>query len=433
MASIKALAPRIEVHHLTRIEGHGNIIVDIRDGTIQVCDLEIVEAPRYFEAMLRGRPYDQVPQLASRICGICAVSHTTASLGAIESALSVQISPQTALLRHLNLCAEMLDSHLLHVYLLVAPDLIGTESVIPLALEKPELVSRALRMKHVAGQICAAVGGRHTHPIAMTVGGFTHVPSEAELQALLCQLVEMRSDIESTVELFAQLSFPSFERETEYVALQKEGGYGLEGGHIVSSDGGCWPVEQYRDVATEHQVCYSTAKHARHGNQPFMVGALSRFNLNHKKLRPGAREAAARLRLRPMCHNPFMISIAQVVEIVHFYEEALETIRQLLALGIQPEEIFQPNHLSGEGVAAIEAPRGTLYHHFSLRDGAIAEANCVIPTGQNLANIEADMRALVPQIWDRPTDEITLALEMLVRAYDPCISCSTHMVEVRFV
>ena len=433
MAGTDTTHAPIEIHHLTRVEGHGNITVDIRNGAILQCDLEVIEAPRFFEAMLRGRPYAQAPRLASRICGICAVAHATASIRAIESALGIHPSDQTDLLRRLNFCAEILDSHILHAYMLVAPDLLGAGSIIPLSVERPEVVFRALRMKQVAGQICAVVGGRHTHPIAMTVGGFTHLPSRAELMELLDRLEAMAPDVEATVELFAEMAFPDFERDTEYVALQEKDGYGLVDGCIASSDGGTWPVEEYRGLVNEHQTSHSTAKHARHSRQSYMVGALSRFNLNHRKLHPSAQAAANRLQLRPICRNPFMITTAQVVELVHYHEEALRIIRQLLEQGIQVEELVEPAGLSGEGVGACEAPRGTLYHHYVIRNGAIVDANCVIPTGQNLANIEADMRELAPQIWDRPREEITLALEMLVRAYDPCISCATHMVEVRFV
>jgi coenzyme F420-reducing hydrogenase alpha subunit len=433
MASIRTSPAPIEIHHLTRVEGHGNIVVDVQNGSILQCDLEIIEAPRFFEAMLRGRPYDQAPRLSSRICGICAVTHTIASIKALESALGVENTRQTALLRQLNLCAEILDSHILHVYMLVAPDLLGAGSIIPLAVESPGIVNRALRMKQVAGQICAVIGGRHTHPITMTVGGFTHLPTEEELHALLRQLDTMGPDIESTVNLIADLVLPDFERATEYIALQKDDGYSFFDGFISSSDGGSWPVEQYQGVVNEFQISHSTAKHARHRRQSYMVGALARYNLNHEKLNPMAKAAAERLNLKPICHNPFMITVAQVVEIVHFYEEAIRIIGQLLELGIQTEGIAQLARLSGEGVGACEAPRGTLYHHYMLRNGTIAEANCVIPTGQNLANIEADMHTLAPKIWDRSRDEITLTLEMLVRAYDPCISCSTHMLEVRFV
>jgi sulfhydrogenase subunit alpha len=423
----------IAIHHLTRVEGHGNMVVDIHNGTVQRCVLEVVEAPRFFEALLRGRPYHQAPRIASRICGICAVAHTTASLKAVERALAVENSPQTSLLRRLNFCAEMLDSHILHVYMLVAPDFFDAGSVIPLAAAYPEVVGRALRMKQVAGQICSTVGGRHTHPIAMTVGGFTHLPSEDELEVLLGQLDAMEPDIEATVDLFAGLAMPDFQRETEYIALQSSGEYAFIDGDIASSDGGAWPVEEYRGVVNEYQVSHSTAKHTRHQRPSYMVGALARFNLNHELLHAQARAMAARLQLQPMCHNPYMITVAQLVEIAHFHEEARRIINQLLQQGIRREAPVQPARLSGEGAGACEAPRGTLYHHYVIRNGLVAEANCVIPTGQNLANIEADMRALAPQIWDRPREEISLQLEMLVRAYDPCISCSTHNLDVRFV
>ncbi|MFN2224508.1 MAG: Ni/Fe hydrogenase subunit alpha, partial [Candidatus Promineifilaceae bacterium] len=339
----------------------------------------------------------------------------------------------TTLLRQLNLCGEMLDSHLLHAYMLVAPDLLGSDSVIPLLSQSPEIVSRALRMKQVAGQICAVVGGRHTHPIAMAVGGFAHLPSEAALAELLEQLEALAADVEATVELFAGLTMPEFQRETEYMALYQDGDYCIVDGDIASSDGGAWPLDHYRDLTNEFQISHSTAKHARHRRPSYMVGALSRFNLNHDMLHPQAKAAAARLGLRPVCHNPFLITIAQVVEVVHFYEEARRILGQLLELGIQAETPIQPDRLSGEGIGACEAPRGTLYHHYELRNGAVVEANCVIPTAQNLANIEADMRLLAPQIGDRSQEEITLLLEMLIRAYDPCISCSAHMVEVSFV
>ncbi len=432
MAGIRTSPSTVEIKQLTRVEGHSNIVVDVWHGAVRQCDLQITEAPRFIEAQLRGMPYDQAPRLAARICGICAVTHTLASIKAIESALDVHPTRQTAQLRQLMLCAELLDSHLLHVYMLAAPDLFGAGSILPLASDYPDIVNRALRMKQAAGQICAAIGGRHTHPAAMAVGGFTHLPSAEDLQDLLRQLELLSPDIAATVNLFSDLTLPEFNRETEYIALQKNDAYSYSGGFIASSDGGCWPAMQYREVVNEFQIGHSTAKHARHCRASYMVGALSRFNLSHDQLHPRAKVAAAQLGLVPICHNPFMISKAQVAEIVHFYEEAIRILVELLQSGVQWEEIVPPAHMSGEGVGACEAPRGTLYHHYRVRNGVIAEANCVIPTGQNLANIEEDMHVLTPQIWGRPRDEIVLTLEMLVRAYDPCLSCSTHMLEVRF-
>ncbi|UCF61119.1 MAG: Ni/Fe hydrogenase subunit alpha [Anaerolineaceae bacterium] len=424
---------KINVHHLTRVEGHGNIVVNVREGILEQCDLQIIEAPRFFEALLRHRPYEHASHIASRICGICAVSHATASLRACENALGVELSEQSVLLRKLNLYAEMLDSHILHMYMLVAPDLLGKGSVIPLAKTDPDVVLRALRMKKVAGDLCATISGRHTHPIAMVVGGFSHYPSEDELFRLGERLVIMREDLDDTVELFKGLSVPSFERETEYIALQKEGEYCIIEGMITSSDGGSWPIEAYQSVTNEYIVPHSTAKHARHQRESYMVGALARLKINYDELHPRAKTTAEILKISPKCINPYLITIAQLVETTHFTEKAIEVIGGLLEKGIVWEEPRPISKDRGEGVGACEAPRGTLYHHYVIGDGMIKEANCIIPTAQNLANIEADMRCLVPNIVDRTPDDITLALEMLIRAYDPCISCSTHMLEVRFV
>jgi len=428
MASVK-----VDVHHLTRVEGHGNIVIDVENGELKQCELQVVEAPRFFEAMLRGRPFAQASHITSRICGICAVGHATASLRATEKALGVEPSPQTVLLRKLNFHGEILDSHVLHAYMLVAPDLVGVDSVIPLARSAPEVVLRALRMKKLAGDLCAAICGRHTHPIAMTVGGFTHYPSRSDLESLRERLAALRADVDATVELFQKLRLPDLERETEYLALRKPEEYCFIDGEIASSDGGSWPVERYREITSEYLVAYSSAKRTKHQREAYMVGALARFNISFDRLHPRAKAAASALGIRPKCTNPYLNTAAQVVEIVHCVEDAARILDQLLAQGIAWEEPAKPTRLSGEGVGACDVPRGTLYHNYRIEDGKIAAANCIIPTGQNLANIEADMRALVPKILSRKPEEITLALEMLVRAYDPCISCSTHMLEVRFV
>ncbi|HSB91397.1 MAG TPA: Ni/Fe hydrogenase subunit alpha [Anaerolineales bacterium] len=423
----------LNVHYLTRVEGHGNIVVDTRDGRLERCELEVVEAPRFFEAMLRGRPYEQASHLASRICGICAVAHATASLRATENALGVVVTPQTKALRDLAFCGEMIDSHVLHSYMLVAPDLVRLDSVVALAGVQPEIVVRALRLKKLAGDLCAALVGRHTHPIAMTVGGFHHFPTTGELIALRQRLEAAQPDLDATIELFRSLALPAFDRETEYVALRRPDAYGFIDGEITSSDGGSWTPDRYREVAREHIVGHSTAKHTQHARPSYMVGALSRYILNHDKLRPRAKAAAAALGLTPKCRNPYWITVAQVVELVHSFEEAVDLIDRLLAVGVRPEAPVAPPRRSGEGVGAVEAPRGTLYHHYAIEDGVLTQANCIIPTGQNLANIEADMRELVPQVLIQGKQEVTRGLEMLVRAYDPCISCSTHQLEVRFV
>jgi coenzyme F420-reducing hydrogenase alpha subunit len=422
---------RIDVHHVTRVEGHGNIYVEVADGVMKECRLDIVETPRFFEAMLRGRPYLEASHITSRICGICATGHATASLRASEKALKVELSEQTQLLRKLTFHGEILDSHVLHVYMLVAPDFLGVGSVIPLASSHPEVVLRALRMKKLAGDICAVVTGRHTHPIAMTVGGFTHFPSAGELKALRQRLVDCRADVDITVDLAAGLPWPQFERDTEYISLHKPDEYAFIDGDIVSSDGGVLPAERYREVTNEFLVPHSSAKHTKFQRSSYMVGALARFNNNYDQLHPRAKEAAAKLGLKPKVTNPYLNTAAQVVEIVHCVEDAILVIDRLLALNVKPEKPAPANLKDCDGVGVCEVPRGMLIHHYWIdADGDLTGANCIIPTNQNLANLEADMKALVPTILDKPVEAMQQDLEMLVRAYDPCISCSVHVLKV---
>lgn len=425
----------VNVHYVTRVEGHGDIVVDVKNGQIKECRFEVVEAPRFFEAFVRGRPYYELSHITSRICGICSVGHSTTSLRATEKALGIEPSEQTVLLRKLLFHGEIIDSHVLHTYYLVAPDFFGVNSVIPLAKTHTDVVLRALRIKKLAGDLCALVAGRHTHPIAMTVGGFTHLPSETGLREMKARLEEARADMDETVALFATLPWPQFERETEYISLKKEEEYAFIDGVICSSDGFTYPIEDYRKVTNEWCVPFSTAKWARHNRDSYMVGALARFNNNYDLLHPRAKEAAAKLGMKPPVTNTFMNTAAQVVEMVHSLEDSIEIIDKLLTRGIQQEKppVVKLNG-GGEGVGACDVPRGTLFHHYVYDErGICTEANCIIPTNQNLANLNADMQAFLPLILDRPQDEVRLLLEMLVRAYDPCISCSTHFLRVEFV
>jgi len=424
----------IHVHHLTRVEGHGDIVVDVKNGEIKTCRFEVVEAPRFFEAFVRGRPYSELSHITSRICGICSVGHSTASLEATEKALGVQLTEQARLLRKLIFHGEIIDSHVLHTYYLVAPDFFGAHSVIPLVETHRDVVLRALRVKKLAGDLCAMVGGRHTHPCAMTVGGFTHTPTEKELRAMQARLIEARADMDETVALFATLPWPAFERETEYVSLSKPDEYAFIGGQIKTTDGFIYPIEDYQKVTNEWCVPFSTAKWTRHNRESYMVGALARFNNNYEQLHPRAKEAAARLGMKPLVTNPFLNSAAQVIEMVHSVEDSIRIIDELLTRGVKAEAPAPHQVKACEGVGSCDVPRGILFHHYVYDDNGICvRANCIIPTNQNWANVNADLQAFLPQILDRPQDEIRHLLEMLVRAYDPCISCSTHFLNVTFV
>jgi coenzyme F420-reducing hydrogenase alpha subunit len=409
-------------------------VVDVQNGQLKQCDLAIVETPRFFEAMLRGRPYGESSHITSRICGICANGHATASLRATENALGVGLSEQTELLRKLVFHGEIIDSHVLHVYMLVAPDFFGAGSVLPLAASHPEVVKRALRIKKLSGDLCAMITGRHTHPIAMTVGGFTHLPTTKELLAMKERLVAARVDMDETIALLKTLPWPQFERETEYVSLKKEDEYAFIDGVIATTDGFNYELPDYRKVTNETCVPHSTAKHCKHNRESYMVGALARFNNNYDQLHPRAKTAAAELGMQPIVTNTFLNSAAQAIEMVHCVEDSIRIIDELVDRGIKAEPLYQFQGKGGEGVGSCDVPRGILFHNYVIDDqGLVQGANCIIPTGQNYANMEADMRALVPQILDRPQPEITHMMEMLIRAYDPCISCSTHFLDVEFV
>jgi len=423
----------IHVHYVTRVEGHGNLYARIRDGQLEECRWEIPEAPRFFEAMLVGRSFDEAPFVTSRICGICSIGHTLASIQGVENAIGFTPSPATLRMRKLLKHGETLQSHILHAYYLVAPDLVGAPSVVPLASTHKDVVLRAVRLHRLANEWCDLIGGRTTHPVRAMVGGWAKLPSADDLRLLRRRIVEAMPDVEATVQLFQSLTLPQFERDTEYLALQLPNEYAWYGGDIASTDGDVTPLSEYRRKTNEFIVPHSTAKRTRANRASYAVGALARVNVNYAHLTPLARQAAEALGIKPVTCKPFFNTAAQVVEVAHVMEDSLRLIDEILDQGIG-EEGWSVQVRPGTGVGGVEVPRGTLYHEYTIdADGHITRANLIIPTNQNHQNIEEDLKALVPTLLDKSKEEITLTMEMLVRSYDPCISCSTHLLDVEFV
>jgi coenzyme F420-reducing hydrogenase alpha subunit len=314
--------------------------------------------------------------------------------------------------------------------------LLNVGSVFPLVKTHPQVVLAALRMKRLANDIGDVISGRAVHPISCIPGGFTKLPAEKEIADLRDKLSsEARADAKLAVEVVASLAdqIPQFNRETEYISIYNENEYGLYDGQICSSDTGLMPVERYLEVTNEFIVPHSTSKHARFNRSSYLVGALARFNNSSKLLNPAAKKIAAQLGLKAPNYNPYMNTVAQLVEVVHCIEDTIDLINQMLDRGIKPEKPNQEPTRYGRGVGATEVPRGILFHDYTYnRQGSIEAANCIIPTGQNLANIDDDMKKLVPEIAAGTKEQITKKLEMLVRAYDPCISCSVHLLDVKF-
>ncbi len=416
----------IGVRHLTRVEGHGNIIVRAHDGQIDEVTWAVTESPRFFEVMLRGRPWYDAHVLASRICGICSVSHQIASIKATEAAFGLKPSEQTVLLRKLLYAGEVIESHILHIYLLALPDFLGVPSAFALMESHKDAVLCGLRLKKLGNDIMETIGGRAVHPQAAIVNGFGRLPGKEQLLSIKTRLQEALPDMAATVDLFQSLVLPDFTRETEYISLKHPDEYTFTDGDIASTDTGITSVDNYLDVTNEYCVPQSTAKYTKNARESFMVGALARINNNYEQLNPQAKEAADRLGLKPLCTNPFLNTPAQVAETTHEIEESIAIIDRLLETGIQAED-RTVKVKAGRGIGAVEAPRGLLIHDYTYdENGNIVQANCVVPTNENHANIQLDLESLVRDNLEKGPDELQLLCEMLVRAYDPCISCSTH-------
>lgn len=424
---------RLNIHEITRVEGHGNITIDVRKGEIKELSLEIIESPRFFEAMLRGRRYDEAQHIMSRICGICAVSHTSASLKAIESAMGIEISAQSRLLRELAFAGETLQSHMLHLYFLVLPDFFGEGSVAPIMKSRPELIRPGLEIKKLANEIMRTIGGRSVHPISLFPGGVVHTPKKEELKRLKDSLVKSLKLLEKTSEVFSRFPTPVFSKGREFISLKSKKGYAFYDGAPFSSKKDSITEKTYTKKITEYVVARSSAKHAKTRHGAFMVGALARMNNNFARLKPLAAKASKRLALEVPCDNPFMQNRAQLVECYHVTENAIGIIEELLLRGPRPQRPARPAGY-GTGIGLVEAPRGTLYHEYTItKKGIVERANCIIPTAQNLRSMEEDLRAYVPRLLTGTKEDIRRGVESLVRAYDPCISCATHIMNVSFV
>jgi coenzyme F420-reducing hydrogenase alpha subunit len=428
----------IEVEHVTRVEGHGNIVLNVTDGTIEKLQWQVPEAPRFFEAMVRGKSYEDIQLIVSRICGICSITHSLASTKAIENAMGLEVSEQADMIRVLMHYSEQLQSHVLHVGYLAAPDFFGVPSVVPLASSATEAVKTIVGLHRLANQWSDLIAGRTTHPVTLIPGGLTTIPTEEQFRQLQRKLKNCIPDLLAVGELVLSVAgnIPAFERDTEYIALKQDTPptYTFYHGGIASTDcDDVVAVNDWHDVTNEYVIEQSTAKWTKWHRDSYAVGALARFNINAELLSPTARKAAEMFGLVKGCCNPFMNTVAQLVETFHVVETSIEMIDELLTKGLKQEKITT-SPKAGKGSGCVEAPRGILFHEYEFDDkGKCVAADICIPTNQNHANIQKDFEKFVPEIMDEPEDAVQLKLEMLVRSYDPCISCSTHMLDVKFV
>jgi coenzyme F420-reducing hydrogenase alpha subunit len=420
----------IKVDALARVEGEGGIYIKIKENQVVDIKLNIFEPPRFFEAFLHGRSYQEVPDIVARICGICPIAYQMSSVHALENAFGITVDGQLRELRRLFYCGEWIESHVLHIYLLHAPDFLGYEDALLLAKDAPAIVERGLRMKKIGNAMVSLMGGRSVHPVSACVGGFYKVPTKKELDALVEDLKWARDAAIETVRWTASFNFPDFEPDYEYVALCHPNEYTFNEGRIVSNQGLNIPIEQYNDHFTELHVPHSTSLHSKiRQRDAYSTGPLARFNLNFDKLTPLSQQVAKEVGLTVPCMNPFKSIIARSVETLYACEESLRIIENYQ----MPEQSYiSVKPRAGVGHGCTEAPRGILYHRYRVgADGLIVEAKIVPPTSQNQRIIERDLWQFVPQMINAPTSELTWKCEQVVRNYDPCISCSCHFLKLQ--
>jgi sulfhydrogenase subunit alpha len=419
----------IVVDALARVEGEGGLTVQLKGGRVADVKLRIYEPPRFFEAFLRGRAFTEVPDITARICGICPVAYQMSAVHAMEAACGVRVDGPLRALRRLIYCGEWIESHALHVYMLHAPDFLGYESAVHMAKDHADAVKKALELKKVGNDLVALVGGREIHPINVRVGGFYRVPTRAELRPIEERLKRALDLSLATVTFAAALPFPDFEQDYEFVALRHPDEYPFNEGRVASSRGLDVPVADFEEHFIEEHVPHSNALHSVHkGHGAYHVGPLARYALNFDRLPAPARDAARAAGLSPVCRNPFKSIVVRAVELVFACHEALA----LIAAYTPPDRPFvevEPRAATGHG--ASEAPRGLLYHRYSIGgDGLVEAARIVPPTAQNQKTIEKDLWNFVPTVLDLPREELTLRCEQAIRNYDPCISCATHFLRL---
>ncbi|MET7298803.1 nickel-dependent hydrogenase large subunit [Embleya sp. NPDC005575] len=442
----------LKVEALGRVEGETALHLRIEDGKVVRARLAIYEPPRFFEAFLRGRAHTEPPDLTSRVCGICPVAYQLSACRAIEDACGVVVGGQLAGLRRLLYCGEWIESQTLHVHLLHAPDFFGCDSFVELARFRPADVERGLRLKQAGNAILELLGGRAIHPINVRLGGFHRIPTPTELRPLREQLLRARDDAAQTVRWVAGFDFPDTVCDHDLLALAEADTYAIESGtptvmtvgdplHSIpgidrASSTRSFAVSEFGSHVVEHQVPYSTGLHSRLDGRRHLTGSLARFAISGRHLSLIARQAAQDAGLGDplegaVCLNPFRSIIVRAVEVLYAVDEALRIID-----GYEPATnpyVDVPSR-QGIGHGATEAPRGLLYHRYSLDTrGTVTDATLVPPTAQNQGAIEEDLRRIVQERLrdgDATDAELTKLCERAIRNHDPCISCSTHFLDL---
>lgn len=415
---------KIKLDHITKIEGHAKLNVKIENRRVKKVKLDVNESARFFESLVLCRRYDETSPLTSRICGVCSPSHSLTSLMATEDAFGVKVSKQTEILRELLLYGTIFQNHAVHLFILALPDYFGYESAVAMASKYKNEVLMGLKIKQLGNELVTVVGGREIHPITAVVGGFSIIPEQKRLDEMLAKFKNMRPMAVKTVEIFSKLKYPKFRRKSQAFAFVNDT-HSFYKGHINCAGGTCVPEEHYEDVFEEHIKKGSTAKVVLYKGKPFFNGALARLLVNGNSLAPAAKKYLKKVDFK----NPFHNNLAQAIEILHCFDKIIEILDGLKVI---PEEPVSFTPKAGRGIAYTEAPRGLLVHDYTYdKHGHVMKSNIITPTAQNLKQMEEDLRKFLPPLLKKSEKEIRQKIEMLIRAYDPCFSCSAHFLELR--
>lgn len=427
----------IEIPEISRVEGHAAVIVDLSGGKVSSVKLDVFEGTRFFERIVLGHHFSEIPHITSRVCAICSTGHVLAAIFAIERIHEFEPPPSITLLRELMHLGMIIESHATHVCALALPDFLGTKDLLTFATEHTNEFQIWNKLRNLGSAMQTCIGGRPFHPVNLHPGGFSRIPNRENLLALLKSL---ETETEVAVELGEKLlnaAIP-FEKTctTPFLALQADNShYSFFGDSVISSEGWSASIQDYRSYLMEHTVPYSHAKHSGPGGKPVMVGSLARLHFFSDRLQA---ESAKLYRKSPLINrnqNTVLNNLGQCVELIEAITRSKNIIAQLLAEELPTAtdvNIIRPR--SGSAVGAVECPRGTLYHSYEIdASGKIVAADMVTPSAQNAARIEHDIKTVVEEYYSRANDqELQSYLETLVRAYDPCNTCATHMVKVNF-
>jgi len=432
----------VSINKLSKIEGHADLDIKIRDGKVEDVSLRVMENKRFFNQAVKGKPYANIPQLVSRICGTCSIAHLTACIEAVEKTLKIRPSAQTMILRKLTMYSLMIRDHALHLYYFVLPDIFGVDSVLDLVDTKKELVHQSLHVKEAGNNLSNLIAGRAVHAPFEAVGGFSRVPDKTKFSEMIEELKSIRGYILELAEILYQCDWV-LKRKTDFVAIVTPDFSFLEG-HICSTSGACINEEDYWDHLHNVVLPYSQASGFEFEGHPYVVGALARLNLNKDNLHPDTkRDMKKYLDVFPS-DNIYHNNLAQAIEIMHSIDHSIEI---LSVADFKEEKLAEPETITGEGVGVIEAPRGTLYYWLGINEGKVRYANLVIPTAQNLISMREDVRDAAVKILacenndsgheggaDKACEEkIRKEVEKIIRAYDPCMSCASHFLRVNWV